>query len=209
MLKRLLLPLLLLGTPLAADARLPLAPTAPGVFPVPVPAVAADHPLRNRVAIEPVAGMPRRVGSWLHPITNPAEFDAALRQTFRDTAMLAEAGAAPRARLVVTWREIDAPVRIGAGSRATVLIGYELRRIDTGATIFQREIRTHSSSRGGDASERLKANARAAILANIASATLCLQRAAVASTPDDCAIDIQGRMSWGGRVPLHRPLRRR
>jgi hypothetical protein len=200
MLKHLLLPLLLLATPLAADARLPLAPTTPGAFPVPIPAVAADHPLRNRIALEPVLGMPRKVGTWLHPITNSAEFDAALRQTLRDTAMLAEAGAPPRARLVVTWREIDAPARIGAGSRAAVLIGYELRRVDTGATIFQREIRTQSNSHGGDASERLKANARAAILANIASATLCLQRAAVGTAPADCAIDVQGRMS---------PLRRR
>jgi hypothetical protein len=197
MLKRLLLPLLLLGAPIAADARVPLAPTTPGAFPIPVPAVAADHPLRNRIAVEPVVGMPRKVGSWLHPITNPAEFDAALRQTLSDTAMLAEAGAPPRARLTVTWREIDAPARIGMGSRAAVLIGYELRRVDNGATIFQRDIRTHSNSRGGDASERLKSNARAAILANIASVTLCLQRAAVAPAPADCAIDVQGRMSWG------------
>jgi hypothetical protein len=209
MLKRLLLPMLLLGAPLAADARLPLAPTTPGAFPIAVPAVAADHPLRNRIEIEPVVGMPRRVGSWLHPITNPAEFDAALRQTFRDTAMLAEAGAPPRARLVVTWREIDAPARIGPGSRAAVLIGYELRRLDSGATIFQREIRTRSASRGGDASERLKANARAAILANIASVTLCLQRAAVGVAPDDCAIDVQGRMRRGERFTSPRPLGRR
>ncbi|HYI63877.1 MAG TPA: hypothetical protein VEW71_03220 [Allosphingosinicella sp.] len=197
---KLLLPLLLAAVPVAAQARLPLTPTGPEArFPVPVRAVATDHPLFNRISVDPVAGMPRRVGSWLHPITNPAEFDAALQQTFRDTAMLAGPGTAPRARLSVTWREIDAPVRIGAGSRASVVIAYELRRIDTGATIFQREIRTASSSRGGDASERLKANARAAILANIASVTLCLQRAAVGPAPADCAINVEGRMSRGRR----------
>src|SRR5687768_8764895 len=117
--KRLLLPLLLAAAAVAAEARLPLVPTTPGVFPVPIPAVAADHPLHGRIAIEPVAGMPSRVGTWLHPITRPAEFDAALQQTFRDTAMLAAPGVAPRARLIVTWREIEAPVRIGLGARAS------------------------------------------------------------------------------------------
>jgi hypothetical protein len=145
-----------------------------------------EHALYRRLVIEPVQSMPERVGSFLVPIVKPAQLDQALLATFTDANMIAVEK--PSARLTVTWRSIDAPARISNSSHATVVIGYELRRIDNGATIFRRDITTRSSASGGDGAERLKANARMAIQRNIASIVACLDKAAYGTAPPDCAI---------------------
>jgi len=169
------------------EGQLAFAPEAPRTLP-------ADHPLYARVIVEPVREMPGRIGSILVPITTPNEFNAALRQTLASANMLAGPDTA-RTRLRVTWRRFDLPFRISISSRATVAVHYELSRIDTGEIIFAREIVTQADARGGDGSTRARGTGRAAILANIASLTLCLDKAAVQGAPADCALRSTGRFS--------------
>jgi hypothetical protein len=181
---------LLLAAPAWAAPLVPLAPPVGAAFfygsagPRVVP---DDHPLRGRIAVEPVAAMPKRVGSLLIPVTKPAEFDSAMKLALEQSKMLAAAGADPKARLHVTWRWLDAPAKIGNRAHASVVLAYELRRIDTGQTLFQREVRTESHATGGVASERIRHNARMAIQHNIASAVACLDQAAYGRAPADCA----------------------
>lgn len=181
---------LLLAAPLAAKPLVPLAPQVGnalhqiGAGPRIVP---MDHPLRGRVAVEPVAEMPGRVGSLLVTIAKPAEFDSALKQALEQSGMLSAPEAAPKARLHVTWRWLDAPAKIGSSARASVAIAYELRRIDTGRIIFQREVTSEARTTGGrDASQRVRHNARKAIQRNIAAAVTCLDLAAYGRAPEDC-----------------------
>jgi hypothetical protein len=160
-----------------------------GVGPRSVP---DDHPLRGRIAVEPIAAMPKRVGSLLIPVTKPVEFDTALKLALDHSKMLAGPDAAPKARLLVTWRWLDAPARISARADARVAIAYELRRIDNGQTLFQREVRTGSRATGGAASQRIRHNARMAIQHNIAAVVSCLDEAAYGRAPDDCAAWVRG-----------------
>jgi hypothetical protein len=187
----LLIPALLLAAaPAHAAQSVSLAPPVGATFlygsegPRAVP---EGHPLRGRIAVEPVLEMPKRVGGLLSPVTKPAEFDRALRHTLEQARLLAGPSDPPKARLLVTWRWLDAPAKFGTRAHATVEIGYELRRIDSGQTIFQREVRTESRAHGGVASERVRLNARMAVQHNIASAVACLDKAAYGRAPDDCA----------------------
>jgi hypothetical protein len=190
---------LLIAAPVAAKPLVPLAPPvgaavhSVGAGPRSVP---ADHPLRGRITVEPVAAMPKRVGSLLIPVAKPAEFDTALKLALEHSNMLAGPEAAPKARLHVTWRWLDAPAKIGFSAKARVAIAYELRRIDTGQTIFQREVTSEArTTGGGDASLRLRHNARAAIQRNIAGAITCLDLAAYGRAPADCAPGrVEGRL---------------
>jgi len=188
--------LLLAAAPAQAGQSVPLTPPVGATFlyggdgPRSVP---DGHPLRGRITVEPVLEMPKRVGSLLMPVTKPAEFDRALKATLEHAGLLAGPADPPKARLLVTWRWLDAPARFGTRAHATVEIGYELRRIDTGQTIFQREVRTESRAHGGAASERVRLNARMAVQRNIASAVACLDKAAYGAAPADCA-------AWMGRL---------
>lgn len=142
-------------------------------------AVAPDHPLFGRITVEGVQGMPGRIGSFLMPVTSAAEFNDALRDTLAGANMLAASPGAARFRLRVSWRRFDLPFRISVSSRAQVAVHYELSRIDNGQVIFSREIATGAQARGGNAAERARGTGRAAVATNIASAALCLDKAAI------------------------------
>ena len=195
--------LALAATPAAAKPALPLGPfqiVLPYAPESPKP-LAPDHPLYRQIVLDPVQGMPKKIGGFLTPITNAEEFGDTLRTTLEQANMLASAGKRPGARLSVLWRSIDAPAKISFSSSATVTVTYLLRRVDTGQTIFQRDIVTLLKSKGGDASERLKGNARLAITANLASAIVCLDKAATGPAPADCALRPLGTFQ-APRMPL-------
>jgi hypothetical protein len=188
------LPLLLslaLTSPAALDAQTISMATAvdvPHLYGTDGPrAVPAEHALHRRITIEPIAGMPKPIGKFLVPIAKPEQINEALRTSFDRAQMLAgPAGAG--AKLFVTLRSFDVPWKIGASHDATLTMGYELRRIDNGQVVFQRDITTHSRGSGGDAAERMKLNARLAVQKNIASAIACLDKAAYGAAPADCTI---------------------
>lgn len=163
-------------------------------------AVPTDHALYRRIVIEPIAGMAKPVGKFLVPIARREQVDEALRTSFERARMLSPPDAAA-ARLLVTLRTFDVPWTIGFSHQTTVVISYELRRSDNGQTIFQRDIKTQSIGQGGDASERMRLNARLAVQKNIASAIACIDKAAYGLAPADCAI--------GANVGLRGERRRR
>ena len=169
-------PLNPIGLPFAPDSPKPLAP---------------DHPLYHQIALDPVADMPSKVGSFLVPITSAKEMNEALRDTLERANMLAPPGAQAKARLVVRWAGLNAPAKISFSSEATARLSYSLIKIENGQELFRRDIATVSRSTGGDASDRLKGNARLAILTNLASAVLCLDKAAYGQAPADCALTPQ------------------
>lgn len=169
-------PLQPVGLPFSPDSPRPLSP---------------DHPLYRQVALDPVADMPQKVGKFLIPITSAKEMNEALRQTLDRANMLAPPGTRPKARLLVRWAGFDAPQRISFSSQATASLSYTLIRATNGERLFHRDITTVSRSTGGDASDRLKGNARLAILTNLASAIVCLDKGAYGRAPVDCALEPQ------------------
>jgi hypothetical protein len=169
-------PLQPIGLPFAPESPTPLPPT---------------HPLYQRVALDPVADMPDKVGKFLIPITSAKEMNEALRQTLERANMLAPPGVQPKARLLVRWVGVNAPQKISFSSEATATLSYTLFRVENGQELFRRDISTASRSTGGDASDRLKGTARLAILTNLASAVLCLDKAAYQRAPADCALHPQ------------------
>lgn len=166
-------PLQPIGLPFAPDSPRPLTP---------------DHPLYRQVALDPVIDMPGNVGKFLVPITSAKELNEALRETLDRANMLAPAGAQPKAKLVVRWVGLDAPQKIGFSSHATASLSYTLMRVPSGEQLFRRDIVTAASSNGGDASDRLRGTARLALLTNLASAVVCLDKAAYQRAPADCAL---------------------
>jgi len=166
-------PLQPVGLPFAPDSPRPLSP---------------DHPLYRQVALELLADMPEKVGKFLIPITSSKEMNEALRQTLDRANMLAPPGAQPKARLLVRWAGLDAPQKISFSSEATASLSYTLVRAQNNEQLFRRDITTFSRSTGGKGSDRLKGNARLAILTNLASAIVCLDKAAYGRAPADCAL---------------------
>jgi hypothetical protein len=169
-------PLQPVGLPFAPDSPKPLSP---------------DHPLYRQVALDPIADMPAKVGKFLIPITSAREMNEALRQTLDRANMLAPPGSPAKARLAVRWAGLDAPQKISISSQATAVLSYSLIRVANGQELFRRDITTSARSSGGDASDRLKGNARLAILTNLASAVVCLDKAALQKAPADCALKSQ------------------
>jgi hypothetical protein len=163
---------------------LPFSPDSPK----PVP---PGHPLYRQVALDPVADMPDKVGKFLIPITSAKEMNQALRETLEQANMLAPPGAQAKTHLQVRWIALDAPQKISFSSHATARLSYTLVRSENGQQLFSRDISTFSQSRGGDASDRLKGNARLAIMTNLASAVVCLDKAAYERAPADCALQPQ------------------
>lgn len=164
-----------------------------------------EHPLYHRVALDPLAGVPARVGPVLNTIASGREFEDALRQSLI-AANFAASDGAPKARLTVTWLNFDAPMKISFSSSATSQLRYELRRIDNGELIFSRDIVTQTRASGGNAVDRFKGTGRAALQANIASALLCLDKAAYGTAPQDCALHPTGsfRAPIMVAVPVYR-----
>ena len=193
----------------AAQAKPPVAldPYAGGLTFSKAPArLAPDHPLYHRVALEPRAGMPDRVGHLFSKFADPKEVSGALRDALAGAGMAAEAPAAPKARLSVTWLGLEAPLKIGFSSHATARIRYALTRADNGQTIFTRDIVTEVKAKGGDGAKRLQGTARAAIAANIASAIFCLDKAAYGLAPADCALGVSGHFAAPVYVPRMMPI---
>lgn len=191
-------------TPAAARPRIALDPFAGTLdfAPERPRAVGSDHPLYRRVLFESVSAMPARVGPAFTPVSNAGEFNAAVRDAFAGANLLAASPGEARVRLKVTWRRFDLPFRISLSSRATVAVNYELSRIDNGQVIFSREIVTEARATGGDAATRARETGRAAIATNLASATFCLDRAAVQGAPANCTLRPIGRFSAPIVVPV-------
>ncbi len=184
------LALLLAATPAAAADPMPLSPYAwmGGFAPYKPAPVAAGHPLFGKIALAPIVSMPNRVGGTFILVTRPKELTAALRETLAKSNMLAADGTAPKATLEVSWVDFDLPFKIGMSSKANVTIHYELKRVDTGEVIFNRDVTTSAELQGGgDASIRARAAGRAAILGNVAGALWCLDQAAYGRAPMNCA----------------------
>ena len=154
----------------AAQSAVPLQPIGLPFAPESPKPLSSDHPLFQRVALDPVADMPRKVGKFLLPITSATEVNEALRQTLQRANMLAPPGIQPKARLLVRWGGLHAPSTISFSSEARATLSYTLIRLENGEELFRRDISTVSRSKGGDAADRLKGNARLAILTNLASA---------------------------------------
>lgn len=186
--------LLSIPTPASADWTLPLSPgigktpeysifgaAGPRVLP-------SDHPLFRNVSVEAVQNMPDKIGRFLVPIVKREEFEDALRNGLKSSAMLVPEGNPARFTLKVSWNELHAPQKISFSSSARSRISYELVRNDTGQSLFLREIVTKSKSRGGDGAARLARTARFAIMVNIASMIACLDKAAYGQAPTDCAL---------------------
>jgi hypothetical protein len=187
------------ATPAAAKPAVPLQPFGLPFAPESPRPLSPDHPLFQRVALDPVADMPSKVGNFLMPITSATEMNEALRQTLERANMLAPPGVQPKARLLVRWGSLRAPAKISFSSEATATLSYTLIRLENGQELFRREISTFSRSTGGDGADRLKGNARLAIMTNLASAVLCLDKAAYGRAPADCALTPQA--SYRARRP--------
>ena len=166
-------PLVPIGIPFAPSSPEPVSPT---------------HPLYHRIAVMPVAGIPKRVGGTFTLSIRQAEFDTALRDTLDKLNMLAPTDADARFRLTTTWGDLDMPFHIGISSHATARLSYTLARTDTGQSIFAREIATSAESKGGDATDREQETGRLALMTNLASVAVCLDQAAYGRAPADCAL---------------------
>ena len=150
--------------------------------------IAPDHPLYHQLSVDSVIEMPDKIGGFLMKITTKKEFDESLKAALAQANMLAPAGEQPKARLVVRWIGLNAPRKISGSSEATATIEYSLVRNDTGKEIFHREISTHAKTGGGDATMRLEGNARVALVTNLASILVCLDKGARGVAPTDCAL---------------------
>lgn len=158
-------------------------------------AVPTEHPLYGRIAVAPIIDMPNRVGSTFVLVTRPNEFNAALEQTLASAHMLAPDKTTEKAILTVQWVSFDLPFKISQSSEVTAILRYKLTRADNGKVIFQRDITTSASGSGGNATDRTRGIGRAALMANIAGATWCLQKAATGPAPADCSTKALGGFS--------------
>lgn len=163
------------GTSLS-PVGLPFSPETPRALP-------ADHPLHGSILLVGTEALPDKLG----PVRRDA-FAGAVRDSFERLGMLATDPSKARFRLTATWVGLDSPFRISIASRATVRLAWRLTRIDDGRTIFEREIATSAESRGGMAPERKRGVERVALMSNIASVALCLDKSAYGRAPSDCAL---------------------
>ncbi len=166
--------------------------------------VAASHPLSARVIVEPIVNVPAKIGTFMNAFARAEDLNDALNDGMASAGMRSTSTARGIFRFTATWVSFDSPFKIGASSRASVTIRYELRRIDSGAVILQREITTSTSSSGGNAADRQRGTARAAIAANFAGAIWCLEQAAYGKAPENCAVSPVGSFSAPIIVPLFR-----
>lgn len=208
---RLLLLPALLCAPVAAAAgpAVSILPFEGNIFfgPESPKPLAPDHPLYRRVVFDVVDNMPSRVGFPLAPITKASEFNRVVRRTLDSANMLAPSDEAAKVRLRVRWGSLHTPTKIGITSTATMTASYELRRIDNGQVLFARDIVTHGKARGGDGFQRAVGTARGALVANLASAILCLDKAAFGRAPADCALSPGG--SFRAPITVVTPIYRR
>ncbi len=185
------------SSPALAGANVSLVPfKGPIRFTPHMPqAVSADHPLAGRVVVDPVANMPNSVGGFLNRFVSARELNRALGDTLAEAGMRGGAEQSAPFRLFVTWVSLDSPFKIGTSSRAAVTLRYELRRTDSGAVIFRRDITTSAEASGGNAADRQRGTARAALAANLAGAIWCMDLAAYGRAPENCALSPTGRFA--------------
>jgi hypothetical protein len=178
-----------------ASARaddVPLSPIGLPFQPGAPKAVAADHPLYHRIALDPVADMPNVVGAsatgGIMGAAKRSSFEKALRETLEKLNLLAPSESEAKVRLSPRWINMEAPFKISFSSRAIVRMGWSLKRIDNGQPLFDRDISTAAESKGGSGSERAIGVGRVALMTNIASAVRCIDLAAYGQAPQDCAL---------------------
>ncbi|MEC3948356.1 hypothetical protein [Sphingobium sp. HWE2-09] len=176
----------------AMAADVPLSPMGLPFKPGAPKAVAPDHPLYHRIALDPVADMPGVVGAsataGIMGAAKRSSFEKALRETLDKLNLLAPNETQAKVRLSPRWIGMDAPFKISFSSEATVRMGWRLTRIDNGQRIFDQEIATSAKSKGGSGSERATGVGRVALMTNIASAMRCIDLAAYGQAPQDCAL---------------------
>lgn len=176
----------------AHAADVPLSPLGLPFSPARPEAVGPDHPLYHRIALESVVNMPVVVGAsatgGIIGAAKRASFEKALRETLEKLNMLAPSPVEAKVRLTPRWLGMDAPFRVSFSSRTSVRMAWSLVRIDNGQVIFNREITTSAESKGGDGTSRATGVGRVALMANIASAAVCIDKAAYGKAPQDCAL---------------------
>ena len=164
--------------------------------------VEPEHALYRDIELGEIAGLPPTIKSsalnWI-AAAKRSSVNAGLRETLRRMNLLAESGG--RKRLAVTWVAARTPFHIGTSNTASVTLHYQLTRADTGQVLFDRDITTSMKGGGIDASMRDNGIVRAAIAANFASVANCLDHAAYAPTPRDCALtaEFAVAVTRGGR----------
>lgn len=177
-----------------AGGNVPLVPfNSPIRFTPATPQVVpSDHPLAGKVRVDPISNMPNSVGGFLNVFVSAKELNGALGQSLAVAGMRASDERYAPFQLTVTWLEFDSPFKISFSSRATASLRYELRRVDSGAVIFQRDVTTSAQASGGNATDRQRGTARAALAANLAGAIRCLDLAAYGQAPANCAVSPTG-----------------
>lgn len=177
------IPMVAIGLPFAPETPQPLAP---------------GHPLYKLVEISEIEDLPPTVkSSSLNFIAaaKRSSINEGLRESFRRMNLLATDPTAARGLLSVTWVGSQTPFKIGGRNSASVTLRYRLNRKSNGELLFDREITTTADGGGVDASMRDNGTVRAAIAANFASAANCLDRAALGTAPEDCALAPQFSVS--------------
>ena len=153
--------------------------------------VASTHPLYHRVEIGEIEDLPATVGSSSLNFIAAAKrssINAGLRESFDRMNLLAINSADARFRLTARWLGSHTPFKIGGHNTATATLHYKLVRTDNGLTLFDRDVTTSVDGGGVDAAMRDNGIVRAAIAANFASASNCLDHAAFGTAPSECAL---------------------
>ncbi|QDZ07707.1 hypothetical protein FPZ24_09565 [Sphingomonas panacisoli] len=175
--------LALVATPAAAKDAVGLSPIGLPFGPDGPRRLPTDHVLTGAIVLDGADALPQKMGS-----AKRDQFATALSETLAQLGMLATDPAKARFRLTPVWVGLDSPFKISFKNRATVHMSWRLTRIDTGQTIFARQIDTSAESSGGDASARVRGIERIALMTNIASVAACLDKAAYGKAPTNCAL---------------------
>jgi hypothetical protein len=185
----------LIAAPAIAGDGVPIVPfDSPIRFTPHMPqVVGADHPFAGRIAVDPVVGMPDRIGAFLNTFVRPKELNAALAASIAAAGLAAVDDAAAPLRLKTTWIAFDSPFKISFSSRASATLRYELVRRGTGEVIFRRDVTTAAKASGGNAADRQRGTARAVISANLAGAIWCIEQSPARAAPQDCAVEPVGQ----------------
>ncbi len=132
-------------------------------------AFAAEHQLRNSVAMQGVQG-----GEDTNPLlsSNIAndQFQAALEQSMRNAGLLASSDEAARYRLSASMQELNQPM-VGLDMSVTITVRYTITPVAGGAPIFDAPVRATGVGRLSQAfagTERLRIANEAAARENIA-----------------------------------------
>jgi hypothetical protein len=175
--------LVLVATPALAKDTVPLSPIGLPFGPEGPRRLPADHVLSGTILLDGIDALPEKLGP-----AKRDKFVSALGDTLALLGMLATDPSKARFRLTPVWVGLDSPFKISIKNRATVHMSWRLTRIDTGQTIFSRQIDTSAEASGGSAAERVRGIERVALMTNIASAAACLDKAAYGNAPTNCAL---------------------